>query len=189
LELASRALDAKPEWGDDGSVTLAGYRIPSAVPNTMTLNFEGGANDVQTFSFADLRECVERNNTDFFHREFAGKIVILGTLLDSEDRKFTSKRFATGLDGSRAPRCALPPAPPAAGQFKRNSIAGVYIPATAVHNLMAHDAVVEPGRLPTIAIAVAFAALAALAARMLAPGAAAAIYVAMVAIWTLSATF
>jgi adenylate cyclase len=188
LELASRALDAKPEWGDDGGVTLAGYRIPSAVPNTMTLNFEGGANDVQTFSFADLRACVERNNTDFFHREFAGKVVIFGTLLDSEDRKFTSKRFATGLDGARAPRCALPPAPPAAGQFKRSSIAGVYIHATAVHNLMARDAVVELGAVPAAIIAIAFAALTGLAARLLAPGAAAIVYTAMVAIWTLCAT-
>src|ERR1700686_501139 len=122
LELASRALNSEPVLGQDGSVTLAGSRIPSAVPNTMTLNFGGGANDVQTYSFADLHTCVERGNTDFFHREFAGKIVIFGTLLDSEDRKITSKRFATGLDGARAPRCALPP--PAAGKFKRSTIAG-----------------------------------------------------------------
>jgi len=99
LELASRALNAEPKVGEDGSVTLAGYLIPSTVPNTLTLNFEGGGNDVQTFSFADLHACVERNNTDFFHREFAGKVVIFGALLDSEDRKITSKRFATGLDG------------------------------------------------------------------------------------------
>jgi adenylate cyclase len=188
LELASRALNAEPVWGEDGNVTLAGYRIPSAVPNTLTLNFEGGANDVQTFSFADLRTCAVQNNSDFFHREFAGKVVIFGTLLDSEDRKFTSKRFATGFDGSRAPRCALPPAPTPAGQFKRSTIAGVYIHATAVHNLMARDAVVELGRVPATIIAIAFAALAGLAARMLAPGAAASVYVAMVAIWTLCAT-
>src|SRR4030081_2181201 len=166
LELASRALGAEPALAEDGGVTLAGYRIPSAVPNTLTLNFEGGANDVQTYSFADLRACVERNDVDFFHREFADKIVIFGTLLDSEDRKFTSKRLATELDGSRARRCALPATPPTAGQFKRTSIAGVYIHATAVQNLMARDAVVE---LPATMIAIAFAALTALTARMLAP--------------------
>ncbi len=188
LELASRALNTEPVWSEDGSVTLAGYRIPSAVPNTLTLNFEGGANDVQTFSFADLRACAVQNNTDFFHREFAGKVVIFGTLLDSEDRKFTSKRFATGFDGSRASRCALPPTPIPAGQFKRSTIAGVYIHATAVHNLMARDAVVELGRVPATTIAIAFAALAGLAARMLAPGAAAAVFAAMVAIWTVFAT-
>ncbi len=188
LELASRALNAEPVLADDGSVTLAGYRIPSAVPNTLTLNFAGGGNDIQTFSFADLHACVGRNDADFFHREFAGKVVIFGTLLDQEDRQITSKRFATGLDGSRAPRCALPPSAPVAGQFKRSSIAGVYIHATAVNNLMGRDAVVEPGRLPTAMIAIAFAALAALAARWLAPAAAACAYLGMVAIWTCIAT-
>ena len=188
LELASRALGAEPVVADDGGVTLGGYLIPSAVPNTLTLNFQGGADDVQTFSLADLRACLESNNTDFFRREFSGKTVLLGTLLDFEDRKLTSKRFTTGLDGSRAPRCALPPAQPVAGQFKRSSIAGVYVHATAVRNLIAQDAVVEPGRLPTAFIAIAFAALAALAARMLAPGAAAAFYLGMVVVWTGGAT-
>jgi class 3 adenylate cyclase/CHASE2 domain-containing sensor protein len=187
LELASRALGSEPLFSD-GSVTLAGYRIPSAVPNTLTLNLEGGADDVRTFSLADLRACVESNNADFFRREFSGKTVLFGTLLDPDDRKLTSKRFATGLDGSRASRCVLPPPQPAAGQFKRSSIAGVYIHAAAVSNLIAREAVVEPGRLPTALIAIAFAALAALAARMLAPAAAAAIYLGMVAIWTACAT-
>src|ERR1700687_387159 len=167
LELASRALNAEPTLAEDGSVTLAGYLVPSAVRNTLTLTFEGSANDVQTYYFADLHAGVERNNTDFFHREFAGRVVIFGTLLDLEDRKFTSKRLATGLDGSRAPRCALPPAPPATGQFKRSSIAGVYIHATAVHNLIARDAVVELGAVPAAIIAIAFAALTGLAARLL----------------------
>jgi adenylate cyclase len=188
LELASRALNAEPTLAEDGSVTLAGYRVPGVVPNTLTLNFEGGGDDVPTFSFADLRACVERNNTDFFHREFAGKIVIFGTVLDREDRKLTSKRFATGLDGSRAPRCVLSPAPPPAVQFKLSSIAGVYVHATAVDNLIARGAVVELGALPVIIIATAFAALASLAARMLAPGAAAVAYLGMVAIWTGCAT-
>src|SRR5262249_44979448 len=57
LELAARAQGATPEIGRDGSVTLAGYKIPGAVPNTMTVNFEGGADDIPTYSFADLRGC------------------------------------------------------------------------------------------------------------------------------------
>lgn len=184
LELASRALNTEPVLATDGTVTLAGYRVPSAVPNTLTLNFEGAANDVQTFSFADLHACVERGNAGFFRREFANKIVIFGTLLDSEDRKFTSKRFATGLDGSRAARCVLAPAPPSAVQFKRSTIAGVYIHATAVHNLMAKDAVLEVGRFTLATIAMAFAVLASLAARMLTPGVAAVAFVGMVGVWT-----
>ena len=188
LELASRALSVEPTLAEDGSVTLAGYRIPGVVPNTLTLNFEGGGNDVPTFSLADLRACVERNNTEFFHREFTGKVVIFGTVLNTEDRKITSKRLATGLEGSRAPRCVLPPAPPSVGQFTRSTIAGVYVHATAVDNLISRDAIVELGALPVTIIAIAFAALASLAARMLAPATAAVVYVGMAAIWTGCAT-
>ena len=184
LELASRALDTEPVLAADGTVTLAGYRVPSAVPNTLTLNFEGGANDVQTFSFADLHACVERGNADFFRREFANKIVIFGTLLDLEDRKFTSKRFATGLEGSQAARCALAPAAPSTVQFKRSTVAGVYIHATAVHNLMARDAVLELRRPSLAMIAIAFAVLASLAARILTPGVAAVAFLGLVAVWT-----
>jgi adenylate cyclase len=188
LELASRALGAEPMIAPDHSVTLAGYRIPGVTPNTLTLNFEGGGDGIPTFSFADLRACVERNNVDFFQREFAGKIVIFGTVLNSDDRKLTSKRFANGLDGAQAPRCALPRAAAARGQFKRSTIAGVYVHATAVDNLIARDAIVEPGTPSVAIIAVVFAVLASFAARMLGPGAAFAVYIGLVAIWTSIAT-
>jgi class 3 adenylate cyclase len=78
---------------------------------------------------------------------------------------------------------------PPPSQYKRSSIAGVYIHATAVHNLMARDAVVELGRFPTAMTAIAFAVLAALAARMLAPAGAAAVYLGMVVVWISLATF
>ena len=76
VELASRALDAKPELTPAGAMTLAGYQIPGAVPNTLTLNFRGGGEDVPTFSFADLHACVGKDDRDFFHRQFDGKVVI-----------------------------------------------------------------------------------------------------------------
>ena len=91
-------------------MTIAGRRIAGAVPGTLTLNFEGGADDIPTYSLADLRACVEKGDREFFKRQFDGKIVIFGTLLNLDDRKLTSKRFATGVEGARAPRCALPPA-------------------------------------------------------------------------------
>ena len=176
VELASRALDAKPLLTPAGAMTLAGYQIPGLVPNTLTLNFRGGGEDVPTFSFADLHACVDKDDREFFHRQFDSKVVIFGTLLDFEDRKLTSKRFATDLDSAGAPRCALAPnAVPR--QVKRSSTAGVYIHATAVSNLISRNAVVEPGRLPTTLIAIAFAALAAVAARMLAPAGAALTYI------------
>jgi class 3 adenylate cyclase/CHASE2 domain-containing sensor protein len=175
VELAARAQKAAPEFAPDGTMTLAGYRVPTAVPGTLALNFEGGASDIPTFSLADLRACAEKGDKDFFRRHFDGKVVLVGTLLDTEDRKATSKRFATGLERAWAPRCALPVSA-AAGQIERSSIAGVYVHATAVNNLIRRDAVTEAGLPATGAIAVALAALVAVAALLLAPAVALAAY-------------
>jgi class 3 adenylate cyclase len=169
-------------------MTLDGYRIPSAVRNTLTLNFEGGADDILTYSFLDLHACAQKEDKEFFRRHFDGKVVLVGTLLDIEDRKVTSKRFATGVDGARGPRCALPTPPAASDPVRRNSISGVYLHATAVNNLIRRDAVVEPGRVADGAIAVAFAGLAALAALVLAPGGAVLSYLGMAGVWTAGAT-
>lgn len=188
VELASRALGAEPELAPNGSMTLGGYRIPSAIPNTLTLNFEGGANDIQTFSLADLRACVEKNDAEYFRRHFSGKVVLLGTLLDIEDRKVTSKRFATGTELARAPRCLLP-THPSGTPFRRSSIAGVYIHATGVNNLLRRDGLAEVGRFGRGAIAIAFAALAAVIALMLAPANAVLVYVGAVAAGTGIATW
>jgi adenylate cyclase/guanylate cyclase len=187
LELASRALNAAPELGPDGTVTLAGYKIPSHVPDTMTLNFEGGADDIPTFSFADLRSCAIKGDSDYFRRAFDGKVVIFGTVLDIEDRNLTSKRFATGIEGVRASRCAVGNAPPAAG-FRRSSIAGVYIHATAVNNLIARNAAIELSRLPIFLIAALVAALAATAAWRFKPISAVLLYAVMTALGLTGAT-
>jgi adenylate cyclase len=187
VELASRALGATPEVAPDGTTTLAGYRIPSAVPNTLSLNFEGGADAIPTYSFADLYACAEKGDTEFFRRNFDGKVVVFGTLLNTEDRRVTSKRFATGIEGARAPRCALPMRPTTA-QFTRNSIAGVYVHATGVNNLIRRNALMEPGRVADGLIAVIFAGLTAFAAIMLAPFGAVLVYLGLAAAWTAGAT-
>jgi adenylate cyclase len=187
VELASRALGAAPEVAPDGTTTLAGYRIPSAIPNTLTLNFAGGADAIPTYSFADLYACAEKGNAEFFRRNFDGKVVVFGTLLNTEDRRVTSKRLATGIEGARAPRCALPMRPTTA-QFTRNSIAGVYVHATGVNNLIRRDALVEPSRVADGLIAVIFAGTTALAAIMLAPIGAVLAYLGLAVAWTASAT-
>ena len=139
VELAARA----PAERRAGAMTLPATDHACRTPST--LNFEGGADDIPTYSLADLRACAEKGDKDFFRRHFDGKVVLIGTVLDVEDRKITSKRFATAPEGARAARCALPA--PAAGQkFTRDSIAGVYVHATAVNNLIRGDALIEFGR-------------------------------------------
>jgi adenylate cyclase len=181
LELASRALRTAPEFATDGTVTLAGYPIPGEVANTMTLNFEGGADDIPTFSFADLRFCAAGNDKDYFRRRFDGKVVIFGSVLDAEDRRLTSKRFATAPEGERISRCTTETRP-VTTSFRRSSIAGVYIHATAVNNLIRQNAAVELGRLPIFLIAALVAAFAATSALLVKPIGAAFVYAGFAAV-------
>ncbi|MBB4396251.1 adenylate/guanylate cyclase domain-containing protein [Bradyrhizobium sp. ERR14] len=168
VELTARATGAKPEIAPSGATELSGYAIPSAVPNTMTLNFRGLGRDIPTFSFVDLRACVEKGDRDFFRRAFGGKVVLLGTVLNFEDRKLTSMRLSGGYDGTPAARCALP-APASTVQRSRSDVAGVFVHATAVRNLIERDAVTELGFPMRTILTIAFAAIIACAACLLAP--------------------
>ena len=188
VELASRALGAPLALARDGSAALGGYRIPARVPNTLTLNFEGGADDIPTYSLADLRACLEKGDAEFFRRQFAGKVVLIGAVLDVEDRRVTSKRFATGIQGARAPRCALPQ-PASFGRFARDSISGVYVHATAVNNLLRHDALVELSRLWDWLTGLGFAGITAAAALSLSPVGAMLVFLAAALAWIGAATW
>ena len=177
-ELAERAT------GAPGSTKSA---TSGAVDNAITLNFAGGADDIPTFSLADLRACVEKGDKDFFRRHFEGKVVLIGTLLDVEDRKITSKRFATAPEGSRAERCA-PTASASAPTAARESISGVYVHATAVNNLIRGDALIEFGRVGTGIASFALAALAVAAALVLGPAVAVLAFLGIAATWIATAT-
>ena len=177
-ELAARAT---------GAPAAAKVATAGAVADTITLNFAGGADDIPTFSLADLSACVEKGDKDFFRRHFDGKVVLIGTVLDVEDRKITSKRFATAPEGARAERCAL--TTPAVGQtFIRDSIAGVYIHATAVNNLIRGDALIEFSRIGTGIASFMLAALAIAAALALGPTGAALSFLCIAAVWSAGAT-
>lgn len=159
LELAARHLRAAV-GSADGSTTLGSWRVPGRVAGTMTLDFEGGAEDIPTYSLADLAACAQAGKAEFFQRAFGGRVVLIGTVLDLEDRKLTSKRFATGREGVRAERCmegARPPLSPVV----RDTIAGVYAHATAVNNLVRQAPLREMGRGASVATTAALAGLAA----------------------------
>jgi len=187
VELAARALRASPEVAADRTMTLSSYRIPANIPNTVTLNFEGGSEDIPTFSLADLHACIEKGDTDFFRRQFGGKVVLIGTRLDVEDRAITSKRFATAPEAAHGPRCALPP-PVAGATFARDSIASVYVHATAVNNLIRHNALSELSWLGRALIATAISAAVAMAALLLPLTGAVLACVAIFAAWSVVAT-
>jgi class 3 adenylate cyclase/CHASE2 domain-containing sensor protein len=173
VELATRARGSSPA-------------IQGIVANTFALNFEGGAEDIPTYSLADLRQCADKDDAAFFRRHFEGKVVLIGTVLDVEDRKLTSKRFATGPEGARAARCVLPPHE--AGRFTRDSIPGVYMHATAVNNLLRGDTLVELGRIGSGVSGILLAAVAAIAALVLSPAAATLAFAAVATLWVGGAT-
>jgi serine phosphatase RsbU (regulator of sigma subunit) len=157
-----------------------------SVGDTITLNFAGGADDIPTFSLADLRACAEKGDKDYFRRHFDGKVVLLGTVLDVEDRKITSKRFATAPEGARAERCALP-VPAATPAFTRNTISGVYVQATAVNNLLRADALVEFGRITIGVASFVAAAIAVAAALVFGPAGGALALLGVTVIWSAGA--
>ncbi|MBC9877027.1 adenylate/guanylate cyclase domain-containing protein [Bradyrhizobium sp. INPA01-394B] len=183
VELAARSLSTRPETGPAGVTNLSGYAIPSAVTNTLTLNFRGMGRDIPAYSFADLRACLEKGDTDFFRRAFGGKIVLLGSILNFDDRKLTSMHLTGGYDGVPAARCALP-APASTARAARGTVAGVFVHATAVRNLIEHDAVTEPGSLLRLVLAILFAAISAGAACGLAPTGAAITWFALTVAYT-----
>lgn len=148
LELAARGAGQRPTIDTNGMVSLAGYSAPMTgsgagqIDKTMLVNFDGGAGTIPTYSLADLLACDGAKNRQYFRKHFAGKVVLIGAVLDVEDRKLTSKRLATGPEGQNQPeRCILPVMD---NLFRadviRDTIPGVYVHAAAVNNLLRHDA-------------------------------------------------
>lgn len=144
LEVAARAVKADPQRRPDGQVMLNNYRIPGGERNAALINFQGG-DDIPTYSLADLYACSQQGGQDYFRRHFKDKVVLLAAVLDVEDRKTTSKRFMTGSGlGAEVPECQIPRV--AAKQtFRRDTIPGVFVHATAINNLLRQDLVEEPG--------------------------------------------
>ena len=186
LELASRWLGVQPQVGPDGVVDLHGFRVPTRTANAMTLNFDGGSDDVPTFSFADLHACLEKGDTDFFRRNFEGKVVILGTTLSFEDAKLATNQFSQPPPLRSGPRCVLPAE--TGGPAARNAIDGVFIHATAVNNLIRNEPIVEIAALPRWVMATGAAGVAAITAMAFTPAGAALAFIALAMAWTALAT-
>ena len=159
LELAARAVGKAPESRSDGSVVLGNYTIPGSQTNAMRINFQGG-DDIPIYSMADLYACAEAGESGYFERHFKDKVVILGEILDVEDRKLTAKRLMTGSGQTAiAPFCRLfEDLAGKANSHHRDTIPGAYIHASAVNDLLRSDALREIDRTMATAM-VTFAVL------------------------------
>lgn len=100
------------------------------------LNF-AAAHRPPIHSLADLRACAEAGDAAFFQRNFAGKIILFGGVLDIEDRKLTSGRFATLPEGQDlGERCRIPVDTSQFSGNARDSMPGVLVHAAAIDNLL-----------------------------------------------------
>ena len=129
LELVRRVVGANKVTWKSAPIVIDGYTVPGSDNGRMTLNFPGNLNAIPTYSLADLHRCANSKNDSYFEKNFKDKVVLLGVVLDVEDRKLTSKRLITGKEGSSADRCILPKL---TGLYrkdlKRDSIPGVNHP-------------------------------------------------------------
>lgn len=137
LELASRAAEKQLTIDENDTLLFGDYPIPGDLKHGPLINFQGGS-DIPAYSLSDLYACVESGNQEFFEKNFAGKVVMLGGVLDVEDRKLTSKRWMTSAKGTAAyiDRCTNQKPIEKLKQIRRDSIPGVFITATAVNNFI-----------------------------------------------------
>lgn len=134
-ELAQRRAGAVLNRDARGSYTLGSRRIATDAGGNILVGFNTGAGDVPSYSLADLQACAAAGNTGYFRQHFAGRVVLVGTVLDVEDRRLTSKRLVTAADGANPPPpCILPRPQPS--PHVRDSIPGVFIHAAAINNLL-----------------------------------------------------
>lgn len=143
LEMAARALSLSPERMPGGGLSLGGEKVAGVEDDRLVINFASAGARIPAYSFADLHACAQAGGTRFFAEHFAGKAVLIGLVLDIEDRKLASNRFYTdgGLPGP-APRCArdgeAPRKPVPA--IARATTPGVYLHAAAIDNLLTWSA-------------------------------------------------
>lgn len=146
-----RSYIARYALEDGGGVTSFGVELASRAglappPDDFLINFNTGPGDVPTYSLADINACIEAGDADYMARAFAGKIVLVGEVLDIEDRFRSSKRLALAEgDASRDPaRCRVAAEPE---RFRplaaRSSMPGVLIHAAAI-NTIAKQAWLRP---------------------------------------------
>ncbi len=114
----------------------------------MAVNFDGGAGAVPTYSLADLYACAQKGESDYFLRHFQGKVVLVGAVLDVEDRRLTSQRFITAPEGQGLPeRCVNPVMSELYIEgLRRDTIPAVYVHAQAINNLLRGEALRELDR-------------------------------------------
>ena len=144
-ELAVRSGAQSVRLDEEGMLVSAHTLVDKSGANAIILNFDRLPDAIPTYSLADIYACLQQDNRERLIELFGGKTVLIGAVLDVEDRKLTSSRLVGTRDGSNwPPRCAT--AAPVRETYNRDTLPGVYVHATAVNNLVRADLLDVPDR-------------------------------------------
>jgi adenylate cyclase len=126
-----------------------GNQVPKATPaawqtwlfppqSDLALRFPTRRESFAAYSFADIWHCAQESQAEFFKQNFAGKVVLFGTVLNTEDRKITSGRLISEhLQSNAGPNCTQSDTPSLSTiSDLTQTIPGVYIQATVIDNLL-----------------------------------------------------
>ncbi len=139
LELAARSQGRVVERNATGDLLIDGKSVRGVRDDALLLNFDSGSKAIPTYSFADLHACAANKKNSFFAQHFANKIVLIGLVLDVEDRKLASNRLITqGGPIGPEPRCIPQSSRTEPRPSSRASTSGVYLHAVAITNLLSN---------------------------------------------------
>jgi adenylate cyclase len=187
-ELFRRGTGRDLQLADDGITVHGG--IPTGVAGrALLLNFMPLAQLPPTYSFADLYACAAAGRSDYFASHFKDRTVLIGAVVDVEDRKLTSRRFVPVSGGTNdAGRCTRPVKTIARIDRERSLIPGVYLHAVAIDNLKAQSGLSEISPILRWLCLLGLALAASFSALSLKLRHAAAAFVALIAAWIAVAT-
>lgn len=154
LELAARAGGKKIAVEPDGAIRLGDTRYLDPA-NGFLLDLRPWLGALPIYSMGDLFDCAKAGRDDYFQSQFAGKIVLLGQVLDTEDRKLSAVRFVSRSD-SYLPAPCMSEAP--AESVARPLVPGSILIAAGVDNIL-RNAALRPARPLAAAMAVWFLTL------------------------------
>ncbi|MDH3394454.1 MAG: adenylate/guanylate cyclase domain-containing protein, partial [Desulfobulbaceae bacterium] len=136
LELAARKRGAGVRFLADGRSALGDMVVDGSQDGRILLNFSA-VDAIPSYSLVNVFADVEAGRSELLAARFAGKVVFIGSVLDVEDRWFTSTRLvplSVGVDSSSGGGEAG--ARSGGRDFRRENMPGVFIHATAVNNLL-----------------------------------------------------
>lgn len=180
--------------GDDGSLSrvpaLAGELAARYLGGTLeqpprdaVLNMPADPAAIPLFSFADIVACAEAGNTDYLERHFRDRVVLLGVVLDVEDRRLAPNRFSAPADFAGAPeQCGGDVS--RTERTARATVPGVMIHAAAVDNLVRQSWMTPPGLGPRLATVLMASLIAGMLAMTIAPRASVAATIAIGLAWS-----